>query len=422
MKIGVFPRLWHSGGGVYQYSLCMLRALYEWVEEGSEHQFVIFRFSEESPPTGFEPRSGWEIVTLQAPEQTSVAPVRKILRRVPYLHAAWTKVRQHRWGSWLPGETTGRRLSGELAHLGLDLIIYPVPTMLSFELGIPFVMAVHDLQHRLQPEFPEVSAHGEWEAREHLFSTAAKQATLLLAESPLGKQHIIDFYSVEPDRVRVLPLLPASYLRSDVSSDQKSRVTEKYDLPPRYLFYPAQFWPHKNHLRLIEAMSILKGSLKEEINLVLCGSAADEIRAKVFSEVMDRVRAASLSAQVHYLGFVPDEDMSGIYARADALVMPTFFGPTNIPVLEAWGFGCPVLTSDIPGIKEQVGDAGVLVDPRSAEDIAEGLRTLWEDAGLRRTLADKGRQRLQLFTPKDYRDRLISIIADASSLVELAES
>ena len=78
-----------------------------------------------------------------------------------------------------------------------------------------------------------------------------------------------------------------------------------------------------------------------------------------------------LEGELRYLGYVPDEDMSGLYAGAVALVMPTFFGPTNIPVVEAWTFGCPVLTSDIRRIREQAGNAAVLVDPRSVEAIAD---------------------------------------------------
>ena len=73
-----------------------------------------------------------------------------------------------------------------------------------------------------------------------------------------------------------------------------------------------------------------------------------------------------------------------------ALVMPTFFGPTNIPILEAWAFGCPVLTSDIRGIREQVGDAAVLVNPRSVEAIADGIYRLWTDENLGRMLGERG--------------------------------
>jgi glycosyltransferase involved in cell wall biosynthesis len=124
-----------------------------------------------------------------------------------------------------------------------------------------------------------------------------------------------------------------------------------------------------------------------------------------------------LSDQVHHLGRVPDEVMSGLYAEALALVMPTFFGPTNIPPLEAWAFGCPVLCSDIRGIREQIGDAGLLVPPRSTEAIAEGMYRLWTDRHLRHQLAARGRRRLAEYTPEDFRRRLADIICQANELV-----
>ena len=120
-----------------------------------------------------------------------------------------------------------------------------------------------------------------------------------------------------------------------------------------------------------------------------------------------------LENDVHYLGYLPDEDMSAIYAEAAGLVMPTFFGPTNIPVLEAWAFGCPVLTSDIRGVREQVGRAGILVDPRSVAAIANGIYRLWTDDALAGRLAELGRRRLAEYTPDDYGRRLAAIVEEA---------
>jgi glycosyltransferase involved in cell wall biosynthesis len=110
--------------------------------------------------------------------------------------------------------------------------------------------------------------------------------------------------------------------------------------------------------------------------------------------------------------------MAGLYAEADAMVFPTFFGPTNIPVLEAWAFGCPVVTSDIRGIREQVNDAAILVDPRSVEDIADGIYRLWTDESLRLTLAGKGKRQLSTYTPEDYRQRLTGILNEAVERVK----
>ena len=147
--------------------------------------------------------------------------------------------------------------------------------------------------------------------------------------------------------------------------------------------------------------------------MVFLGSHDGVMRERTFSEVMSISSELGLAPHIHYLGYVPDQDMSGLYAEAAALVMPTFFGPTNIPVLEAWAFGCPVLTSDIRGIREQVGDAGLLVDPQSVEAIGTGIYRLWTDAGLAGRLAAGGRQRLGRYTPADYRERLLKILEAA---------
>jgi len=281
-------------------------------------------------------------------------------------------------------------------------------------------MAVHDLQHRLQPEFPEVSANGEWEWREYCYRNGTRGSTLLLADSEVGKEDILNFYGpygVTPDQVKILPFLPACYLATDIARSERQRVRALYRLPERYLFYPAQFWPHKNHARIVQALGLLKQEHGRNIPIVFSGTYTGEIREHTFREVMSLSAQLGLEKEIHYLGYVPDEDMSALYAEAAALIMPTFFGPTNIPIIEAWAFGCPVLTSDIRGVREQVQDAGVLVDPRSVEAIADGIYRLWTDEHLACSLVDLGRQRLASYTPDDYQRRLVAILQEAKARV-----
>lgn len=275
-------------------------------------------------------------------------------------------------------------------------------------------MPVYDLQHRLQPEFPEVSAYGAWERREYLYRNGTRHATLILADSDVGKEDILHYYGaygVTPDRVKVLPYVPARYLSRNVPRQERTRVRDTYRLPERYLFYPAQLWPHKNHVRLVQAMGLLKEEQGTEIHLVLFGTYSGAIRTHVFQEMMREADRWRITHQIHYLGYVPNDAMSALYAEAVGLVMPTFFGPTNIPIVEAWLFGCPVLTSDIRGIREQVGEAGLLVDPRSVEAIAEGMRRLWEDDALGADLAQRGTHRLTTYSRQDFCAKLGEIIA-----------
>ncbi len=106
----------------------------------------------------------------------------------------------------------------------------------------------------------------------------------------------------------------------------------------------------------------------------------------------------------------PDDDMSALYCGSAGVILPTFFGPTNIPVVEAWSLGIPVLTSDIPGIREQAGDAAILVDPRSVESIADGMATLWQDEDERARLITAGTARMRSWTSQDFADALASVL------------
>jgi len=234
----------------------------------------------------------------------------------------------------------------------------------------------------------------------------------------MGKQEIIDCYGpygVSADRVKVLPYV-SSYSLAELQQDEPIRIRQRYRLPVRYFFYPAQFWPHKNHARIVEAIGLLKG-VGCEANVVFCGSYTGELRERTFAAAMALAHRLGIANQVHCLGYVPNEHIAALYAEAVGLVMPTFFGPTNIPVLEAWTLDCPVLTSDIRGPREQVGDAGLLVDPSSVEAIAEGMRRLWEDDVLRGTLIDRGRQRASAYTTADFHKRLGDIVREADERV-----
>ena len=430
MRIGIVPALNPSHGGVYQYSMTTLGALYEWKDNGCEDEFIIF--AEEIPDPTLPSLNGshWTLKPL-APEQPrsiqkKIRQIAEVLRQVvgegPH-RQAWRRLRRQlqRLGQHNPDLVRSRPdMQRWFERCRVDLMYYSWPNSVSFETGVPYIMAIHDLQHRLQPEFPEVSANGEWEFREYLFRNGARYATLLLADSDIGKEDILNSYGsygVTPDRVKVLPFLPASYLAVDVSESERQRVRTTYHLPERYLFYPAAFWPHKNHARLVKALGLLKREYDVEIPIVFCGSYSDQLRKQTFNETISFRSELGLEKAVCYLGHVSDADMSALYADAEALVMPTFFGPTNIPVLEAWTFGCPVLTSDIRGIREQVADAAVLADPRSVESIAEGIYRLWTDEKLRRTLADAGRRRLSAYTPDDFRNRLLEILEEAKDRV-----
>lgn len=406
MRIGIYPVLKREDGGVYQYTVTMLRALHDWVTgrlaslPPCPHDFTLFAQNPTSSELG-APFDRWRIVTFRPPW----SPSRD--KPLPEPYDLDRPVRQWDMHSWME-------------ECGVELMLYPSPHRLSFEAGLPFVMPIHDLQHRLLPQFPEVRAEGEWERREYLFRNAVRQATLLLVDSLTGEEDVLRCYSpigVTRERLRVLPFLPACRPDARVAEQRFAALRAALQLPERYLFYPAQFWPHKNHRRLIEALGMLAERHGLRIPLMLTGSHHGALRDAAFHDVMARARELGVADQVRHLGYVCDDDVTALYSHAAALVMPTFFGPTNIPVLEAWACDCPVVTSAIRGISEQCGDAALLVDPRSAAAIADGILRVWSDDGLGRTLIERGRRRLAQYTYDDYTASLTRVIDEAASRV-----
>jgi glycosyltransferase involved in cell wall biosynthesis len=418
MRIGIFPVLSRSGGGHYQYSLTLLQALNR-SSKLKEDEFIIFADDVEQPdllPSGNQ----WS--SRPAKPFSLKQAAKGVLRRIvgeEGLFGIWEKYRSQLSVPDPDSISKQPRMREWLLGMGIDLILYPSANPLSFESGIPYIIAIHDLQHLLQPEFPENSQNDEVQWREYVFRNGVRYATFILADSDVGKEDILRFYGpygVTADRVKVLPFLPASYLPSEVSSAEIKRVRKVYSLPDRYLFYPAQFWPHKNHARIYKALAMLKNEgLK--IPIVLCGSFAGQIRKQTYEELNKIAQENGIIDQIQYLGYLPESDIGAFYAGAAALVMPTFHGPTNIPVLEAWAYGCPVITSDMRGIREQAGDGAALVDPRSEKQIADAIRKIWTDESYRRELAEKGRSRLASYTPEDFEKRLTNLILEAKDLI-----
>jgi glycosyltransferase involved in cell wall biosynthesis len=386
-KIGIVLWAHPHYGGVFQYSLSIINA----VADLDRNQYDI---------TVFYRHQSW--LNLAHVLQGSTISWVRYRANIPLMVLGMTCKIAERHKFFLSLYRLLHPIYYSIKSRQIDLMIYPAPIALSFEMGTPYIIAVHDLQHRIHPEFPEVSAYGEWNRREYLFKHGSRNATAVLAESEAGEKDLLTFYNVKKDRVHILPYVPPLYLRNKKAAE----VIDKYRLPKKYLFYPAQFWMHKNHIRLIEAIALIKRQKGIEIPVVLVGS-----KKNAFKKTMKRVGELGLSKQTIYLGYVSEEDMVGLYKNAQALIMPTFFGPSNIPQLEAFLLGCPVVTSDVPGIHEQVGDAAILVDPASTEAIASGIVRIWTDEKLRQGLIQKGYERIRSWTPEQFSSSFQSMLA-----------
>ena len=147
------------------------------------------------------------------------------------------------------------------------------------------------------------------------------------------------------------------------------------------------------------------------LNLVLTGSDKGNRRY-----VWDKVREWELSDQVFDLGFVPREELNALYEGAMALIFPSFFGPDNVPPLEAFALGCPVLASRVAGAEEQLGSAALLFDPTDPTDIADKVLAVRSDPALRKKLTEEGGKIAQLRSPERYIAQIDEILNSFASI------
>jgi glycosyltransferase involved in cell wall biosynthesis len=202
-------------------------------------------------------------------------------------------------------------------------------------------------------------------------------------------------------RIQVLPFAPPKYIYAKGAPPD---FDETCRLPPKFAFYPAQFWKHKNHLALVRAAKAIVETAPD-FKLVFVGS-----KKNGYDAVEEQVRELGLTESVIFLGYVPDSHMPELYRRARCMVMPTFFGPTNIPPLEAFATGCPAAVSNIYGMPEQLGDAALFFDPKSDADITDALLRLWRDDALCEELSARGSTRLAQRDQGCFNQRLLSIL------------
>lgn len=253
-----------------------------------------------------------------------------------------------------------------------------------------FVHPVFDLCHRDHPEFPEVRDNRIFEDRERLFRHVLPKSVAIIVDSPHSHDNVVRCYGVDPARVHVIPYLPsvdvmdaaARYVPTDSAVD----VRGKYRIPGDFIFYPAQLWAHKNHCTIIGALQELKMRRGQPIHAVFSGTDRGNRRY-----VEQLAEDAGVANQIHFLGHVPGEELPELYRQALALVMPTYFGPTNIPPIEAFLLRTPVLYPDLPGLRDQVDGAAFLFDPDSPVSLADAIVELTHaDAGEMRRRLDTG--------------------------------
>ena len=258
----------------------------------------------------------------------------------------------------------------------VDLLYYLVPEFIEkpVPFNYPYIITHWDLGHKSTFAFPEVSMNNEFENRDRYHRDVLNRAFAIFAESESGKKELVFYERINPERIFVVPMFAGKVVDMELDKEAQQQILTKNELVKNeFFFYPAQFWSHKNHFNLLRAFTTFVDKYPK-VKLVLAGSDKGNM-AYIIQVISD----LELSANVICPGFVSDDTIYTFYKNAIALVMPTLLGPTNIPPLEAYELGCPVLCSNLEGHREMLGDCATYFDPFDPGDIGEKMIQVYEN-------------------------------------------
>lgn len=368
MRIGVMLRHYDQhGGGVRIYTHQMLRAM---LDLDTEHTFVFFYRN----PQLLGTYAGDARVT----EET-----------LPGNILWWDQVE-------VPRAVAKHRID----------VLYNPKYSLPLRAGCPAAWVCHGLDWYVMPW---ASRRIDRLSHKFLVPQYARKADAVIAVSNVTREHVIQYLPIAPERVFTVYSGVNESFRRAAGAKERENLRQQYDLPERFFLYSGAIYPPKNFTRLVQAYA--KVGPANGIRLVIAGG-----ENRFLSEHELKVpEKLGLGDWVRWLGWVDPALLPTLYQMAEVLLLPSLFESYGLPIVEAMASRCPVLTSDRFGTREIAGNAALLVDPESVEDISAGLQRLVHEPALRARLIAAGSERVQPFTWKNAAEQTLRVLQHIAS-------
>ena len=306
-----------------------------------------------------------------------------------------------RTSNFIPGAIRQQSYMGWHGYGRLDLLHCPtfVPP---FAPRCKTVTTVFDLTFALYPQTMRFTGRFWWGL---LGKNRIQKSDRIISLSDNTKRDLVKHFSIPEKKIKTI--YPATRSMFGPKADRRT-VKAKYKLPDKYILYVGTLERRKNIGNLVRAFALAKQRAGFEHLLVLCGK-----RGWLYDDIFRTVEELHLDKEVIFLGYVPDEDLPGLYADADLFVYLSRFEGFGLPVLEGMACGTPVLTSNSSSLPEVVGDAGIMVSPDDVERAAAEMARILSDSELRATMVERGLGRAKFFSPEQFIRQTLEVYNDA---------
>jgi glycosyltransferase involved in cell wall biosynthesis len=294
----------------------------------------------------------------------------------------------------------------ETIEADVDVTYTPSTVLRYFNHGKPAILSMHDIQH---VHYPEFFGWARKLSRRVTYELSARHATFLQASTEFIKRDLLrHFHFLQEQQVVVIP--EGVCIKDFAAPSDTACVCRKYRLPERFLLYPAQPWPHKNHMTLLRALKGIEQACRQRIPLVLTGgkvTAAPGVAAFIAEKSMD---------YIFDLGQVPFADLVALYQKASFLVMPSLHESSSLPILEAAAAGAPIIASKIPPCEELACRLDMnLFPPLDVVALGGLIRALWDDEKTASAQARHNREAIKAYSWENAAEKFLNLCAVANA-------
>ncbi len=269
-------------------------------------------------------------------------------------------------------------------------LVHLPSTIVPFLMPCPAVVTVHDLAFR---HYPQTYSSDDLQMQARALLGAASKTAHVIAVSETTARDLVTFVGVPTDRISVIPLGVSSVFSPDGPPLTSDAFPLAEQLSEGYILHTGGLHPRKNLERLLDAYA----GLSAEMSLPPLAIVGDS-QSRWGRRVAQRAQSLDLAGNVVFTGPLSESVLASLYRSARLVVYPSLYEGFGLPILEGMASGVPVLTSDRSSMPEVAGNAAILVDPESGEQIAQGLKAGLTDERLREELVPRGLARSRYYT------------------------
>ncbi len=383
-----------TAGGEYNYIVEVLGALGRLAAE-SNHEFVLFHRGCDALVQRFP---GIRSIDLGHRERRSLNWLGRVFEKRPRLGQLVSPIL--RWNVPRGNDAAVYRQE----EIQFILQLSPFETA---KHDLPYGVVIWDLAHRHWPCFPEVGDRTTWIWRQQHFALLIGRASIIYTGTKTGQRELEAYFQVPPHKTRILQFPTPSFAIGAAERPIRSDVLRRLEVPKEYVLYPAQFWAHKNHAVVLEACKLICDRTGWDLGVVFVGS--DKGNREYIRQYAIRL---GLEEVCKIVEFVDQEDLIDLYKGAFCLAYATFFGPDNLPPLEAFALGCPVVASAVPGSEEQLGNCALLFAPHDEHELARQILALQNPETRSRLISNGNERGRHAATWGDYARALLQSLDD----------